>query len=169
MSVIPSKPSAAELASASAWSKFPVCLSVWSSQAPGQQQEKAERETKPVPNLEQDRRKTGEINKTKKKKKQLVIGGRQGPSLRSSGCMCAHQASHGDAVNHCSAPHTLGHTLCIWPLQSIFVRVPGIPANSLIAIKGLAGPMLLPKWCRVFCSNLSGTPELKVSTDHRKI
>lgn len=110
MSVIPSKPSAAELASASARSKFPVCLSVWSSQAPGQQPEKAERETKPVPNLEQDRRKTGEINKTKKKKKQLVIGGRRGPSLRSSGCMCAHQASHGDAVNHCSAPHTLTGT-----------------------------------------------------------
>lgn len=86
MSVIPSKPSAAELASASAWSKFPVCLSVWSSQAPGQQQEKAERETKPVPNLEQDRRKTGEINKTKKKK---AAGDR-----RETGAFAAVQRLH---------------------------------------------------------------------------
>lgn len=50
------------------------------------------------------------LTKRRKKKKQLVIGGRRGPSLRSSGCMCAHQASHGDAVNHCSAPHTLTGT-----------------------------------------------------------
>lgn len=69
-----------------------------------------------------------------------------------------------------TTPHpTQGHALCIWPLQSIFVWVPGIPANSLIAIKGLAGPILLPEWCRVCCSNLSGAPELKVSTDRCKI
>lgn len=43
-----------------------------------------------------------------------------------------------------SAP-TPGHALCIWALQSIFVRVPGIPASCLIAIKALAGPVLLPE------------------------
>lgn len=59
--------------------------------------------------------------------------------------------------------------MCIWPLQSIFVRVPGIPASWLIAIKGLAGPMLLPERCGAFCSNLSGAPELKVPTDGCKI
>lgn len=56
----------------------------------------------------------------------------------------ARPAAHGEAVTQRSAP-TPGHALCIWALQSIFVRVPGIPASCLIAIKALAGPMLLPE------------------------
>lgn len=70
--------------------------------------------------------------------------GVMGWGLGGPGAARARRAAHGEAVTQRSAP-TPGHALCIWALQSIFVRVPGIPASCLIAIKALAGPMLLPE------------------------
>lgn len=158
----PSKPSAAELTSPSARSAFPVCLPVWSSQALRRYGE-AEKEQ----NLSRVWGATGRTRRALN-----PDGGSRGAegdaALRHGAALPARTPSSAWRCGESPlrAPHAHRDTpLLIWPLQSIFVRVPGIPASCLIAIKGLAGPMLLPERCGAFCSNLSGAPELKVSAD----
>lgn len=74
-------------------------------------------------------------------------------------------------MNHGSAPHTLAGThLCAsGRFKAFLCECLGFLPAGLIAIKALAGPMLLPERCGAFCSNLSGAPERKVPADGCKI
>lgn len=97
-------------------------------------------------------------------KRQTVIGGRWGPSPRSGGSVCAHPASHGDGVNHHSAPHTGTHLVHLASSKH-FCMSSWDSCQLADRNQRARWPNAAPGAAQVCCSNLSGAPELKVAMD----